>query len=217
MATTGKPAALLLGDMELAPYHPLEAVQDEIRGVVEAEGYTLQISTDYDQLRADSIQAYDLILSYTDCWNEHPPVTREQAAGLLAYVSGGGSLLVLHTGISLQSRHEMSALFGAKFTGHPPFRELSFRVEDQDHPIMQGIDPFSLADEPYEFDFSPFVDTQVLLSYEDGEKRRPAAWAHEFGLGHVVYLMPGHQKEAFQHPMVRKLIANAVKVLSSGE
>jgi hypothetical protein len=41
---------------------------------------------------------------------------------------------------------------------------------------------------------------QELMELHEGT-RRPAAWAHEFGLGRVAYLMPGHLIHSLKDPM----------------
>lgn len=71
---------------------------------------------------------------------------------------------------------------------------------------MKGIEDFIIDDEPYRFDMYPHYQTTILAEYEHEGKKWPAAWAHEFGLGRVVYLMPGHQLSAFHVQPYRDLI-----------
>jgi uncharacterized protein len=35
---------------------------------------------------------------------------------------------------------------------------------------------------------------------------KPAGWADFFGLGRIVYLMPGHTIKPFRHPAYREII-----------
>jgi type 1 glutamine amidotransferase len=200
--------ALLLGDYTDAPYHPLNEVEQEIAAILQNQ-LTVHSTEDYDQLRAEHISKFDLCITYTDFWKRSGTVSSEQVAGLLSYVSSGGGLLVIHTGISLQIRYELLQLMGAKFTGHPAYQKLDYRVTCPDHPIMEGIEPFSAEDEPYQFEFDPFTEKKVLLEYELDGQKWPAAWAHAYGLGRVVYLMPGHRVTVFQESMFRKLIVNS--------
>ncbi|TDF93568.1 ThuA domain-containing protein [Paenibacillus piri] len=196
-------SALLIGDNTISKYHPLQAVEQEIVRVFQ-EYLDVSGTEDRDMLHADRLQPYDLCISYTDSWRV--PVSPAQTAGLLTYVSGGGGLLVIHNGISLQARYELSQLAGAKFTGHPPYGPLEFHPAAADHDIMKGIGAFSMDEEPYRFDFDPMTEKTVLLEYSHEGARWPAAWAHEYGLGRVVYLMPGHHVQSFLHPEYRKLI-----------
>lgn len=71
---------------------------------------------------------------------------------------------------------------------------------------MEGIESFDIMEEPYQFDIDNLIETTLLLEYESEGKKWPAAWAHGYGLGRVVYLSPGHQLASFTVPMYRKLI-----------
>ncbi|MGG6312672.1 ThuA domain-containing protein [Paenibacillus macerans] len=200
--------ALMIGNNADAPYHPLDAVREEM-GRILRDDFQVASSADYGLLAGDNLSRYDLCISYADRWDD--PVTAEQAAGLIAYVAGGGGLLVVHNGISLQAKPELGQMIGAKFTEHPAYTELEFEVTAADHPVMEGIGPFVLAEEPYRFDFDPFCDKEVLLAYRHEGREWPAAWAHAFGLGKVVFLMPGHHLPSFRHAEYAKLLRNGVK------
>lgn len=201
--------AILLGDYTNPPYHPLDQMEHELVDILKDQ-ITIAGTEDYDIMQADNLNKIDLFISYTDCWNKQ--VTSAQAAGLLSYVCNGGGLLVLHTGISLQNKYELCQMMGAKFTGHPPLQELHFEIAAAaEHEILDDFEPFSFEDEPYQYEFDPFTEKMVLFEYTFENQRWPAAWAHEYGLGKVVYLMPGHTVEAFQNPVYRRIIANSVK------
>ncbi len=205
--------AILLGDYTNPPYHPLDAVEREIINMLQDQ-ITVVATEEYDILQADNLNKIDLCISYTDCWNKE--VTTGQAAGLISYVSNGGGLLVLHTGISLQNRYELSQMIGAKFTGHPKAQQLRFEISyGAEHEILNGFEPFIIEDEPYQFVFDPFTEKMVLFDYSFDGQRWPAAWVHEFGLGRIVYLMPGHTATAFQNPMYQRMIRNSVKWLTN--
>ncbi|WP_334075252.1 MULTISPECIES: ThuA domain-containing protein [Paenibacillus] len=205
--TNGKPKVLLIGDYAEAPYHPLGAVEGRLREHLE-ERWEFAATEDYGQLTGDQIAGTRLCISYADRWDR--PATSEQTAGLVSFVAGGGGLLVLHSGISLQARPEAAQMIGARFTGHPPYRELEFKVASPSHPVMEGIIPFTMEEEPYRFEFDPFSDHEILLTYRDDEGGDwPAAWARRFGLGRIVFLMPGHHLASFQHSGYGKLIRNA--------
>jgi len=205
--------AILLGDYTNPPYHPLDKIEHILVEILKDQ-ISVVGTEDYDIMHADNLQNLDLFISYTDCWNKQ--VTSAQAGGLLSYVSNGGALLVLHTGISLQNKYELSQMIGAKFTGHPPFQQLHFEIAAAaEHEILDGFEPFTVNDEPYQYDFDPFTEKMVLFEYTFENERWPAAWVHEYGLGKIVYLMPGHTAEAFQNPTYQRIIANSVKWLTS--
>lgn len=199
-----KRKCLLLGEYTHPRFHPLQGVDRQI-GEILADLLTVQCSENKKLLLGEHLAGYDLCIAYNELWNE--TVSPQQTAGLLSYVSGGGGLIVLHNGVSLAKRYELAQMIGAKFTGHPPYAPLNFKV--QDHAVTEGIEDFTLDEEPYRFDFDPFTDKTVLLEYESEGERYPAAWCHSYGQGRVVYLMPGHHEPSFLHPSVRKLILQA--------
>ncbi|MGO4547218.1 ThuA domain-containing protein [Paenibacillus sp. 2TAB23] len=198
---------IALGHYSDARYHPFNEIDKEIEQIFEGK---IQVeSTDrYERLNTDSLSVCELFISYTEFIKEKP-LPAEQVAALLSFVANGGGLLAIHNGISLQRNDELASMLGARFTGHPAFTSLSVQIRDYSHPIMHGINPFTIEDEPYRFSFSPLLQTTVLAEYEHEGKLWPAAWAHEFGRGRIVYLMPGHQLSSFKIEAYRKLILNS--------
>ncbi|RXZ78448.1 ThuA domain-containing protein [Paenibacillaceae bacterium] len=198
--------ALALGNYTEVKYHPFEKVDREIETSLE-EVAEVTSTGDYSVLNKETLSGYELFISYTEFSQE--PLSQERVAALLEYVAGGGGLLVIHNGISLQRNKELMAMIGAKFTGHPEFTTLPVRSTQPDHPIMQGIEPYAIDDEPYRFDMLPHFETTILAEYEHDGQLWPAAWAHEHGLGRVVYLMNGHQLSCFAVQPFRQLIKQA--------
>ncbi|WP_164545721.1 ThuA domain-containing protein [Paenibacillus albus] len=204
---------LVLGDNnERAPYHPLKNIQDELAAIL-GDLYTIHFTDNYSSLDPENLHSYDLMIAYTDCWNA--PITEQHAASITQFVQRGGSLLVIHNGISLQSREECSKLIGGKFTGHPDYQLLDFRKTAVQHPVTIGIEPFSLEEEPYQFEFYSDASIEVLLEYTLDDRRIPAAWTIARGEGRIVYLMPGHHKPSFLHPSSRRLIQNSAQWLTA--
>lgn len=200
-----KRKCLLLGEYTHPRFHPLQGVDKQVTHVLN-DLMTVQCTENKKMLLAENLGGYDLCIAYSELWNES--VSPQQTSGLLTYVSGGGGLIVLHTGMSLANRYELAQLIGAKFTGHPPYGPLKFRVS-QDHDVTAGIEDFTLEEEPYRFEFDPFTEKTILLEYEADGEWLPAAWCHGYGLGRVVYLMPGHHEPTFHHPAIRKLLLQA--------
>lgn len=189
---------LLIGHNESAPYHPLKAVQERLSAIW-GEEFRVQAEEGTAGLRKESIDAYELVVSYTDSWKT--PVAQEEIAGLLTYVAQGGGLLILHNGMSLQAAPELAQLAGGYFTGHPPYASLEFQVteEGEKHPLSAGLPGFTLDEEPYRYDLDPLAQVQVLLTYRHEGQDYPAAWTRPYGLGRVAVLAPGHHLPSFQH------------------
>lgn len=195
--------ALALGSYSEVKYHPFAGVDREIEQIF-AGDLQVHSSEDHGLLQKEALSDYKLVISYTEFSDEKLPAG--QCGALLSYVAGGGGLLVVHNGISLQRNQELGAMIGAHFTHHPAFTSLQMSISAQEHPIMQGIEEFVIDDEPYYFERHPYFETTVLAEYLHEGAMRQAAWCHEFGLGRVVYLMPGHHLPSFSVEPFRQMI-----------
>lgn len=141
---------------------------------------------------------------------------------LTAHVSGGGGLLILHTGvICFDTWPEFLDLAGGLWrwgrSAHPPRGPVRVEPTATDHPIMAGIGPFNLAeDEVYaELEFLP--DVPVLATARATEHARgawPAVWARAHGSGRVVCDTLGHDGRSLEVPQHRRLLANAMRWLA---
>ncbi|PWV97282.1 hypothetical protein DFQ01_12213 [Paenibacillus cellulosilyticus] len=226
-----KGTAVLIGDVD-APYHPLNAVEQEVAAIL-AASFNVESVVDYGEwLAGESLDA-DVIISYADRWTEK--LAEEPADGLLAYVWEGGGLVSLHCGISLANHERLLPLFGARFTGHPPFQPLKFApsVEGAGEAeeavaaeganrftaLLAAIEPFELDEEPYRYEFAdaPNGDREVLLQYEHEGTLYPAVWTQSYGLGRIINVMPGHTVESLRHPAVQRLLLAATKWAARGQ
>lgn len=194
--------AIIIGDNERAIYHPLKGPDKELAEIL--NDFEVVVTEDYDQFSEENLKQYDLCVSLTDCWNGG--LTDGQTAGLISFVCQGGGLLIIHTGISIQTRYELAQLAGGKFSQHPEQMILTYEPAASNHIIEEGIGSFSVKEEPYQFIIDNLVETTVLLKYESEGKDWPAAWAHKYGHGRIVYLSPGHNIETFLDPMYREMI-----------
>jgi uncharacterized protein len=204
---------LLIGDTaELAPYHPLHRIEEELRSIL-GERFAVESHTAYRQIGLQELRSFGLCISYADCWGD--TLSDTLAEGLSAYTEQGGSMLVIHNGISLQAHEELYRLVGAKFTGHPPYQTLSFRVAQPEHPVMHGIPSFTLDEEPYQYEYHTQAQLDILMEYECNGQTVPAVWVTHRGAGRLVYVMPGHHAPTFRHPIVRYLLRNCAEWLAA--
>ncbi|SFX19109.1 hypothetical protein SAMN04487866_10289 [Thermoactinomyces sp. DSM 45891] len=198
--------AIVLGQYEGAQYHPFTSIDHELQSIFEGV-MDVECTDDYAVLRDDKLTNYDLFISYTEFSDLE--ITEEQAQALISYVRGGGGLLVIHNGISLQQNKELEKLIGGRVTGHPEYTSLPIRYIQGSHPIVENLSDFLIDEEPFRYELSPHESTVILAEYEHDDKRWPAAWAHTYGSGRVVNLMPGHHLPSFQVEPARKLIRNS--------
>ncbi|GAK40766.1 hypothetical protein TCA2_3256 [Paenibacillus sp. TCA20] len=199
--------ALLIGDNGVDVWHPLEPARQQLVQII-GESTNLTVTEDYDSLKELSRDEFDVVISYTDCWLRD--LTTEQTAGLITFVAGGGGILVIHNGISLQRSSELAQMIGAKFITHPPYQILSYHGIEPTHPLLEGVPDFVMGEEPYVVEFDPFAPVKVFLEYEYQGRRYPAAWENGFGLSKIIYLQPGHDARSFEPEPFRQLIRNSV-------
>ena len=197
-----KKKAIVIGEYSRVEYHPLKGPDKEFEEIL--TDFEVDCTEDYERFRADSLASYDICIPFVDHWNEK--MSDSQTAGLLTYICNGGGLLIVHNGIAIQTRYELAQLAGGKFIRHPDQKVLTYQPTPTDHVITEGIKSFSVMEEPYQFELDNFTEKTMLLEYESEGKQWPAAWAHQYGLGKVVYLSPGHCVETFKDPMFRELI-----------
>lgn len=195
--------AIALGQYEGAKYHPFRQIDRELQTIFEP-AMDVECTDDYAVLQKDKLEGYDLFISYAEFSDGEMPENQVQA--LISYVRNGGGLLVIHNGISLQRSTELEKLIGGRFTGHPAYTSLPVRYQSGSHPIVESLTDFTIDEEPYRFELSPHETTVVFAEYEHDGQRWPAAWAHPYGSGRVVYLMPGHHLPSFRIESVRHLI-----------
>lgn len=195
--------ALAVGSYSEVKYHPFAGVDKELQGILEQD-MEVTCTEDLTVFNKETLSSYDLVISYNEFSDHRLP--QDQVAALLSYVADGGGLLVIHNGISLQSNQELGLMLGAQFTHHPEYTALSVAITEPEHPIMNGIKDFVIDEEPYYFEKYPYLNTTVLAEYPHAGAMRQAAWCHEFGLGRVVYLMPGHHLPSFSVEPFRQMI-----------
>ena len=193
---------LVLGSA-VAPYHPLENLEQLTNFLSE---YKFVFTKDSDSLL--EMRDFDMLICYADAWKQ--PLSAAQSAAFKAYLSGGGKILSIHNGVSIQDTPELAEVTGARFTHHPEYCELLIQPI-KNHPVTDSVQDFSIMDEPYHYEV--YGDIDVLATYDFNGTIIPAVWERSYGKGILLYLMPGHNKSAFQCEPYRKLIKNSVNYL----
>ncbi|MFI3236671.1 MAG: ThuA domain-containing protein [Lachnospiraceae bacterium] len=203
---------IVLGDYERAPYHPLTKVDELLVGMLQDE-HEVTYTDDYSVLLLPNLSQYDLLIGYMDLFKELT-YTDEQGAGLLQYVAGGGKVLYIHSGICMAQKTELAQMIGAKFSTHPKRCDIVYSGSSE-HPITKGVASFTLFEEPYMVDFMYGTPCKTFLHFEYQGALYPAGWCTKYGLGHSVYLQPGHEASIFEVLEVQQLIKQAVAYLDT--
>ena len=208
-----------------AKYHDTNFARLELLTLLaEHEDVVVRVAEDYRDVEA--IAESRLLLTYT-C-DVCPTV--EQQDALARFLDRGGRWFGLHgtsamlefvgepietDGIVIPGKVDtprkapaLSDMLGNHFVSHPPIQPIRVTVADPSHPLVRGIDPFEVQDEPYYCEFYGQVHTLLESRYTDrsagyvreslgNDEPRPQLYLHPYGQG------PGAVSDA--RPLSRKI------------
>jgi type 1 glutamine amidotransferase len=137
-----------------------------------------------------------------------------------AFVRGGGGFVGIHSAADTEYDWPFfGELVGAWFDSHPAIQPARIHVEAADQPGAIGLpDPWQRSDEWYNFRSNPRPNVDVVLtldetSYSGGTMGadHPIAWSHRVGQGRAFYTALAHGADAWQEPLLRQHIENALR------
>jgi uncharacterized protein len=164
---------------------------------------------------------FDVVVFY-HMWQT---ITEEQKSDMIDCFWHGKPLVVLHHSICAFDRwDEYQRIIGGRYFRdttiihgrvYPPStykHDVYFPVyvKDSTNPVTRGIDDFELFDEVYGgFYVERSVTTLATTDHPDSSPM--IGWSHYYGKSRVVTIQPGHDTPAFQNPVYRKLILQAIE------
>lgn len=173
---------------------------------------------DFSILEKDP-KAYDILLFASE--NRMEPeqsnavwMNDKIAALLDKWVSGGGAFIALHTGMASYPEGGIyRKMIGGGFEFHPaPHPE--YQVVPQNdalyHPILEGIETFTIKDELYFVHREPKRSTLLAVSSSESYGSSSACWCREQEKGRVAALTPGHLPETQANPQLIRLLSNSM-------
>ena len=203
-----------------AKYHDTNFARLELlKLLAEHEDIIVRVAEDYSDI--DAINQAQLLITYT-C--DVCP-TPEQQQGLKQFLSNGNHWFALHAtnaliefvgemvevdGITIPGQADtpnkapiLMDMLGSRFVSHPPIQNIHIRVSDPAHPLVKGIEPFDVVDEPYYCEYYGEIHTLLESRYTDkaagyvqedwpNDDPRPQFYLHPYEAGGVLYLTLGH-------------------------
>jgi len=193
------------GPMEHGLRHALSPLKPAIDAIVNPDDFPL-----------DAIGGYDLVILARDgnhTWKQgHAWLSEDQESRIEQYVTAGGRLLGIHSGLCTYSKNgPLRRVMKGHFVSHPPETDVLISAALPDHPVCRGIEPFTVFDEQYVVDVDPAQTTVFLHSTTPTLKAIIAGWTHPVGKGLFVGLTPGHTRPVLGHPMMTRVIRQAVE------
>ena len=187
---------------------------DRYAAALKDDGYEVTVSDTLDSyLDGELLAATDLIVQ---CWTMGQ-ITGEQTTGLCDAVRAGTGFAGWHGGIidSFRTETRYQLMTGGQFVHHPS--ELTYRVrplaERADHPVLAGIEPFTVTTEQYYLHMDPAVDVLAVTDYgQDPDYPElagtvvPVTWTRRWGGGRVFVTAIGHRVADLKVPEVDSMI-----------
>lgn len=205
---TDKKALVVWGGMEL---HTPERGAHVVRELLEAEGFSVTVTPDYDALGAADVGENDLVVPViTD-----GQLPREKMANLVSAIRAGTGLAGYHMGLATSFRDSVPFRYAAScyWVAHPG-NIITYRVDVTrgDHPIMAGIESFEHTSEQYYLNYDPAVEvlatTRFTGEFDPWRKDvvMPVVFTSNHGAGRVFYSSLGHTADELEIPQVRTIL-----------
>ncbi len=163
-------------------------------------------------------------------YDTYQPISDEQKKSFLSiFEKGIGVLFLHHSLVSHQDWSEYENIVGGKYF-HQPWidegkkygtstykhnQDFLIEVVDKNHPVTYNMENFKIHDETY-LNYRVLPNVIPLLRTDYRESGELLGWTHTYKNSKVVYLMPGHDKNAFENPSFKKLVENSIYYLTSG-
>jgi type 1 glutamine amidotransferase len=181
----------------------------------------------YSMFTSQKRNEFDVVVFY-HMWQT---ITDEQKNDMIDCFWKGKPLVVLHHSICAFDKwdeyqrivggryfHDTTIIEGRVF---PPSTYLHdvyvpIHVKDSTNPVTRGIPDFELFDEVYG-GFYVKRSVTSLLTTDHPDSSPVIGWSHYYGKSRVVIIQPGHDTPAFQSPVYRKLLRQAIEWAYHGD
>ena len=135
-----------------------------VRELLEAEGFAVTVTPDYDALGAEDVGSNDLVVPViTD-----GVLAPEKMGNLVTAVRAGTGLAGYHMGLATSFRGQRAVpLHGELLLGAASgeYHHLSGGCDASDHPIMAGIESFEHTSEQYYLNYDPAVEVLATTMF----------------------------------------------------
>ncbi|MBQ8653677.1 MAG: ThuA domain-containing protein [Clostridia bacterium] len=201
-------------------WHPAEVVIRGLKGL-EQEGFVFDFVEDAkDILTPEMLKRYDVIMNCKsdDLTNGNvrpwfdKGVTEVMPSDFEAWVREGGGFLSVHAGAAFyeDDASGYKDFLGCWFIRHPPRCTVEVRM-CAEHPVMQGVEDFTIRDEHYQLGLCAQDLTMLCTTHSESGGDQVGGYVKEMGAGRVCMLAPGHILSVWEHPQYRKMLVNALR------
>src|SRR5215216_5860223 len=211
-ATTKKPPAhpprrlelLFLGHKNNRS-HNSELLADIMTKEYFKSGINITFTSEPDDLNEKNLNNYDGLIVYAN----HDTIGTSQAKALLDFVRSGKGFIPLHSAsFCFRNNAEVVEMIGGQFKTHK-YDSFPATIIKPEHPVMQGISPFTTKDETYVHD-KISKNIVVLTERVEGDHHEPYTWVQPYGKGRVFYTAYGHDQNTFNNQGFLDLVRNGI-------
>ncbi|WP_341937382.1 PVC-type heme-binding CxxCH protein [Marinimicrobium sp. C2-29] len=157
-----------------------------------------------DRLSDEGLADVDAVMLYAN----YGELSSEREEALLRFVEEGGAFLPIHSASACFGHSDDYVdLVGGRFKSHGAGEfTATIAPGQEDHPVMQGFEPFETWDETYvHSDHNEEGRTELMLREEE-----PWTWVREQGEGRVFYTAYGHDERTWGQPEFHDLLIRGI-------
>jgi type 1 glutamine amidotransferase len=135
---------------------------------------------------------------------------------------GKGMVFLHHSQCSYQDWEGYKTIVGGKYHEEKNSPQTStyqhdvkftVKISDSKHPVTRGLKDFEILDEVYgNTEVLPSVTP--LLTTDHPLSSKTIGWTHEIEKSRIVYIQPGHDKNAYENVQYRRLLKQAIQFVS---
>ncbi len=174
-----------------------------------------------DAYTAEWCKRFDAVVFY----DMHQEISPEQKSAFRQMTNRGMGLVFLHHSLAgYQAWPDFEKIIGGKYLLEAESRggvmapaslyrhdvEVRVRIADPRHAVTQGLEEFTLQDEIYG-GYLTQPGIHPLINTDHAESTPIIGWTNQYGKAKIVYLQPGHDHHAFEHPSYRQLVRQAIE------
>jgi len=195
--------------------HEPEQVAGIFRGVLEQEGFAVEVSDTLDAFAdAEKLKGLDLIVPV---WTMGR-IDQKLVDNVSAAVQSGVGLAGCHGGMCDAFRENVDWQFmtGGQWVAHPGNDgvEYTVNVRHSSSPLVEGIGDFPVKSEQYYLHVDPAVEVLATTRFPvvpgphslNGPVDMPVVWTKRWGVGRVYYNSLGHVANIVDMPVVKELM-----------
>jgi type 1 glutamine amidotransferase len=202
--------------------HGTAGVWTDLLGEIKAKNPSVEITAvekeSIESLKYENLKSYDVLLLVQMKFEEGNP-SDEIKEGILQFLKEGGGLVVNHFAVAnAQNWRDSIDIFGAMWVSgestHGPYHEFRVDIQDEGHPIVEGVKPFITNDELY-FNLLVRPDMHVIMTANEERfghtVAEPMLCTHYVHNARCVYFALGHDPQSLSPPEVRKILVQSIE------